>query len=167
MATAQAGRIQAKLMVGSAYDPAERQADEVAHQVMRQLRGAGEQHDDTGEAVPALQRAVRAPHSGGPIGLDGGEVGAELAAGIDSQRGRGHALPGRVLQPFERAFGADLSAVRVHHDERASVLNEAVSARAFTIGSDIFLGAGQYRPDSDAGQELLAHELTHTIQQRG
>jgi Domain of unknown function (DUF4157) len=167
VATAQAPLIQAKLMVGSATDAAERQADEVAHQVMRQLRsgGAGE-FDGIDSEGPALQRAVSA-HGGleAPIGLEGGEVSSQLAGSIQSERGRGHALPTTLRQPFEQAFGADLSAVRVHHDDRSSELNRAVSARAFTIGSDIFLGASQYQPSTTSGQELLAHELTHTIQQ--
>jgi hypothetical protein len=167
VATAQAPLIQAKLLVGSAYDPAERQADEVAHQVMRQLSdGRVGEFDEVAMDAPVIQRVVQAP--GGleaPIGLDGGEVSSQLAGSIDAERGRGYALPTPLRQPFERAFGTDLSAVRVHHDERSSALNRAVSARAFTIGSDIFLGASQYQPTTKAGQELLAHELTHTIQQ--
>jgi hypothetical protein len=167
VATAQAPIIQAKLLVGSAYDPAERQADEVAHQVMRQLSsGGGRDFDEIPMEEPVVQRAVHA-HGGleAPIGLDGGEVGSQLSSSIQSERGRGHALPTPLRQPFERAFGTDLSSVRVHHDERSSELNRAVSARAFTIGNDIFLGASQYQPSTTSGQELLAHELTHTIQQ--
>lgn len=158
--------LQAKLLVGSAYDPAERQADEIAHHVMRQLRGGdgGSHADEVAEGDASLRRVVEAA---GPIGLAGGEVSSEVASSIQSERGRGHALPATVLQPFERAFGTDLTSVRVHHDDRSSELNRAVSARAFTVGSDIFLGASQYSPSTQAGQELLAHEVTHTIQQRG
>jgi hypothetical protein len=167
-AVTQVGRIQAKLLVGSAYDPAERQADEIAHHVMRQLSGGGaSQLDEVDGDHPALRRAVLS-HDGldGPVGLEGGELAPHVAHSIQAARGGGHGLPEPVLRPFERAFGADLSDVRVHHDNRASELNQAVSARAFTLGSDIFLGAGQYRPESRSGQELLAHEVTHTIQQR-
>lgn len=155
-------RIQCKLMVGSAYDPAERQADEIAHHVMRQLGSTGTEHVDEFDQ-PGLQRAAQ---PGGAIGLEGGETSPELARSIESQRGSGRPLPDPVLRPFESAFGTDLSGVRVHSDSQSAELNRAVSARAFTIGSDIFLGAGQYRPASRDGQELLAHEVTHTIQQR-
>jgi hypothetical protein len=170
VALTQVPRIQAKLLVGSAYDPAERQADEIAHHVMRHMGGGSEgRHDDVEVEAepPPLRRAVMSPDGlGAPVGLDGGEVDPAVASSIQAARGRGHGLPEPVLRPFERAFGTDLSGVRVHHDNRASELNRAVSARAFTLGSDIFLGAGQYRPDSASGQELLAHEVTHTIQQR-
>ncbi len=166
VAVVRAGQIQAKLMVGSAYDPAERQADQVAHEVMRQLRsGSSTQLDEVAESEPAVRRAVLAGGVTAPIGVDGGELDAHLAGTIQSERGRGLPLPGAVLQPFERALGADLSGVRVHNDTRSAELNRAVSAKAFTIGSDIFLGAGQYKPNSADGQELLAHEVTHTIQQ--
>jgi hypothetical protein len=167
---AQSGRIQAKLMVGSAYDPAERQADEVAHAVMRQLGGASahEPEEMAEGGATTLRRAVLAPVGmDAPIGVDGGELSSDVASTIQSERGRGQALPDPVRAPFERAFATDLSGVRVHNDSRSSELNRAVSAKAFTIGSDIFLGAGQYRPNSRDGQQLLAHEVTHTIQQGG
>ena len=57
--------------------------------------------------------------------------------------------------------------MRVHYDDHAAALNRAVSARAFTVGGDIFFGAGEYRPDSSSGRELLTHELAHVVQQRG
>lgn len=168
VAVVRAGQIQAKLMVGSAYDPAERQADEVAHEVMRQLHGGTTtQLDEVAESAPAVRRAALPAADGlnAPIGIGGGELDAHVAGTIQSERGRGNPLPAPVLRPFERALGADLSSVRVHTDTRSAELNRAVSAKAFTIGSDIFLGAGQYQPNSHAGQELLAHEVTHTIQQ--
>ncbi len=57
--------------------------------------------------------------------------------------------------------------MRVHHDDHAAALSRAVSARAFTVGNDVFFGAGEYRPGTQSGRELLAHELTHVVQQRG
>jgi hypothetical protein len=55
----------------------------------------------------------------------------------------------------------------VHHDDHAAALSRAVSARAFTVGRDIFFGAGEYSPASAGGRELLTHELAHVVQQRG
>jgi hypothetical protein len=68
---------------------------------------------------------------------------------------------------FEPRFGYDFSHVRVHTDTPATESAAAIKARAFTVGSDIAFGAGEYAPQSAAGQKLLAHELTHVIQQDG
>jgi hypothetical protein len=71
--------------------------------------------------------------------------------------------------PFERVprFGHDFSQVRVHTDARAATVAQSLDALAFTVGDDIAFAPGQYRPGSDEGRALLAHELTHTLQQRG
>jgi hypothetical protein len=68
---------------------------------------------------------------------------------------------------MERAFGADFSGVRVHHDAHADALSRPLQARAFTTGQDIFFSQGAYRPGTSSGQELIAHELTHVVQQNG
>ena len=79
---------------------------------------------------------------------------------------------GRPLDPgarafFEPRFGNDFGAVRVHTDEPAARAAEAINASAFTVGSSIWFGRGKYQPETMSGRRLLAHELTHTIQQRG
>jgi hypothetical protein len=91
----------------------------------------------------------------------------EVETAIDSARGGGHTLDGGVRRHMESALGADFSGVRVHTDTRADMLNRAVSARAFTTGQDIFFREGEYRPGGSSGRELLAHELTHVLQQSG
>ena len=68
---------------------------------------------------------------------------------------------------MEQAFNADFSGVKVHTGAESDTLNRSLSARAFTSGHDVFFRQGEYNPDSTAGQELLAHELTHVVQQRG
>lgn len=68
---------------------------------------------------------------------------------------------------MERALGADFGGVRVHTDERADALNRSLRARAFTTGADIFFRRGAYDPASPGGREVLAHELTHVVQQQG
>ena len=96
------------------------------------------------------------------VGLEGGPVGNEIAGTIAQQRGSGSALGGRTKDRMESAFGTSFDDVRVHANETADSLNRQVTAKAFTTGSDIFL-----RSDSSAGDEkLLAHELTHVVQQR-
>ena len=68
---------------------------------------------------------------------------------------------------FERAWGHDFSAVRIHADDEAARSAEAVGAQAYTVGSDVAFADGRYAPDTDAGRRLLAHELTHVRQQAG
>jgi len=85
---------------------------------------------------------------------------------LDAEAGRGAPLQHGARQQMEAAFGADLSTVRVHTDDRASQLNSDLSARAFTRGHDIYFAEGAYAPASGEGQRLLAHELTHVEQQR-
>ena len=72
-------------------------------------------------------------------------------------------LPDAIRSQMEGSFGADLSTVRVHPNSP----NVQPGARAYTTGSDIHFGPGQYAPDSDAGRRLLAHELAHVVQQSG
>jgi hypothetical protein len=66
---------------------------------------------------------------------------------------------------MEPRLGADFGGVRIHTDEKSAKLNQQVSAKAFTVGSHVFFGKGAYQPDTQSGKELIAHELTHTIQQ--
>ena len=83
------------------------------------------------------------------------------------QRGGGQALDSGARAQMEPALGADFSGVRVHTGSQADTLNRDLSARAFTTGQDIFFKQGEYSPGSSSGRELLAHELTHVVQQGG
>lgn len=98
-------------------------------------------------------------------GLKGGEVDEGVATAIEDTKGGGRSLPDQVRASMERGFGADFSAVRVHTGGQADALNHSLNAKAFTTGRDIFFAKGQYNPQSRSGQELIAHELTHTVQQ--
>ncbi len=97
----------------------------------------------------------------------GFEAGSAIEGHLHSQKGHGSPLPGDVLTYMEPRFGADFSGVRVHTGSEASQLNRQLSAQAFTHGQDIYLGEGQYSPGTTAGRQLLAHELTHVVQQTG
>ncbi len=99
---------------------------------------------------------------GGPGRLD-----HEVARAIDEQRGRGRELDTDARATLESGLGQDFSDVRIHDDAGAHALSKAVSAEAFTTGSDVFFQSGKYDPGSSEGQKLLAHELTHVAQQRG
>jgi hypothetical protein len=98
--------------------------------------------------------------------LPSGEVHPSVQGTIDSSRGGGASLDAGVQGRFADSFG-DLSDVRVHIDDTADKLNRAVSARAFATGTDVYFARGEYNPGSADGDRLIAHELAHTVQQRG
>jgi len=125
-------------------------------QMKRIQREEGLEMEEEEMQLSRIQRA------GGEAGFD---VSSDVESGIQAQRGNGSALPDNVRGSMEGAFGADFSNVRVHTGAESDSLNRSVQARAFTTGSDIFFREGEYNPDSSDGQRLLAHELTHTIQQ--
>ena len=96
---------------------------------------------------------------------DGGAITDDLEAQINNERGGGSQLPGELSEKLGAAMGADFSNVRIHTGEKANQLSESIQAKAFTTGNDIFFKDGEYDPGSRDGQELLAHELAHTVQQ--
>lgn len=98
-------------------------------------------------------------------GPEGGAVDASVEQSIDNARSGGSGLDDSVRAPMEQAFGADFSSVKVHDDSRSHELNRSLSARSFATGNHIFMGEGEYSPGSSGGQELIAHELTHVVQQ--
>src|SRR5262249_54940309 len=100
---------------------------------------------------------------------DGGQTSVKpgVEHTIEHARGGGHPLPGALLTRMERSFGADFSGVRVHADSESDSLNRSLRARAFTTGQDLFFRGGEYNPERRRGQELIAHELTHVVQQNG
>jgi hypothetical protein len=81
------------------------------------------------------------------------------------RQSRGEVLQGGLRRELETTLGYDFGSIRIHHDLAAQRANEVVQANAFTLGSDIFFGPGQFNPESELGRHLLAHELTHSIQQ--
>jgi hypothetical protein len=151
------GGVQAKLSIGATDDPFEKEADDVADKVMRMPAGHG---------APAIARAdgpqgTLRPKPAGPTT----PASAGFAAALSRQPG-GAPLPTEARGFFEPRFGRDLGHVRIHHGSSAQALAADINARAFTHGADIYFAAGQYNPGSAAGRNLLAHELTHTLQQR-
>ena len=166
---------QPKLTVSAAGDRYEQEADDVAAQVVARLRAGAA--DSAGEQGPAAVvaseddqeapagRISRVQRRSEVIGAAGGDVDSDTERAIDAARSGGSPLPGGVRRSMEGAFGADFGGVKVHTGERAQSLNHQVGAVAFTVGPDIFLGRSAPDISSPAGQDLLAHELTHTIQQ--
>jgi hypothetical protein len=99
--------------------------------------------------------------------LPGGRVHADVERALTARRGQGRALDTATRERVGEHLGDPLDDVRVHDDTAAAELARSVSARAFTTGSDVYFAEGEHRPGTGEGDRLLAHELTHVVQQRG
>jgi len=143
--------LQAKLMINKPGDIYEREADRIADQVM-----AAPKHTEVSGAPPRIQRFSR--QSNGQMDAASASVDRVLASS-------GRLLEPALQQDMERRFGHDFSRVRVHSDAAAAQSAKEVNANAYTVGHDMVFGVGQFMPRLHGGQRLLAHELTHVIQQ--
>jgi hypothetical protein len=153
------------LRVSSPRDAAEHEAASRAARVVRMpAPSAGAARNPTPSSSPQLQRRSRsaaepqtpeqAPH-----------VSSQVSQEIRQQLSGGQALPAQVRLFMEPRLGADFGSVRIHTDAAAARLSDEVDAHAFTVGNHVFFGSGQFQPDTAVGKELIAHELTHTLQQ--
>lgn len=189
--------IQAKLTIGAPNDVYEQEADRVAAQVVQRLNApppnppspARSQSDPSvqRETLPDDDELQMKPMADQIQRVDmpeedelqmksmvqqqaGGDAvtaSANLESAIQQARSGGRPLADPIRQPIEQAFGADFSGVKVHTDTQSDKLNRSIQAKAFTTGQDIFFRQGAYQPENRGGQELLAHELTHVVQQTG
>ena len=99
---------------------------------------------------------------------DGGfEASGDIEARLNARRGGGSSLAREVRAFMEPRFGADFGGVRLHTDGEAAQISQSLGAQAFTHGKDIYFGQDRYSPGSNEGKRLLAHELTHVVQQNG
>jgi hypothetical protein len=130
----------------------------LSHETER-LALAGLSRANAGESIRR-----RAP---GADPLGGESVDAGTARRLAGSATGGRGLAPEVRGPLESAFGSDFSAVNVHTDANAAQLARDVQATAFTHGNNIYFSPGAYNPGSAQGQHLLAHELTHVVQQQG
>ena len=97
---------------------------------------------------------------------DGNRVAnSSIESQLNSSKGGGSSLPKGVKSQMESGFGTDFSSVRLHTDSNAAQMSKNIGAQAFTHGNDVYFNEGKYQPESDSGKHLLAHELTHTVQQ--
>ncbi len=96
---------------------------------------------------------------------DAAAAPASVESSLKSSKGGGTPMDGGTRKNMESAFGADFSGVRIHNDSNARKMSNELGAQAFTHGNDIYFNDGKYDPNSSSGSHLLAHELTHTIQQ--
>lgn len=173
--------VQRKMVVGKAGDKYEQEADRMADQVMRvsdhtQVQRKCKQckEDDqvqrkplNTETVPFVQRQpmeeeeemVQAKAEGTPT------LTPSFQSQLKASKGSGGKLLSDTNRFMSHAFGTNFNHVRVHHDSHAAQMSQSIQAKAFTAGNDIYFNKGQYSPSSSEGKKLLAHELTHTLQQ--
>ena len=146
-------RLQTKLSIGASNDPLEQEADRVADQLMSAAT------DPTiNSAPPRIQRFTA--HSAGENSMAPASVDRVLAS---SDR----PLEPTLRQDMEQRFGHDFSRVKVHAGAAAEQSVRDVNAHAYTVGHSMVFGAGQFAPGTHEGRRLLAHELTHVVQQSG
>jgi hypothetical protein len=132
-------------------DRYEREADRLADRALRS--------PSWGDAPVAVT-----PMSQGGVQGSGGRAPQEVAGGLSTG---GQPLSAATRELMENRMGHDFSQVRVHASGRAAAAADAIDARAYTLGQDVVFGRDQYRPEDPSGRRLLAHELVHTLQQRG
>jgi hypothetical protein len=177
--------LQTKLNISQPGDVYEQEADRIADQVMRmpdlatpapaQLNGlpqisslqrrCAQCEDEEVQRQPMEEEVEEETLQAKEAPGQTPEIASGVRAQVDGLRGGGEPLSESVRAYFEPRFGRDFSQVRVHTDGRAAESARQVSAQAFTLGRDIVFGAGRYAPDTRQGQQLIAHELTHAIQQ--
>jgi len=179
--------IQAKLSIGEPNDKYEKEADNTAAKVVQQINSSSQdssvQKQETEEDELQMKPAISTIQKQESMkedeelqmrslvqrreNLGGGEASEDLESSIQSARGRGQSLDANLQTKMGDAMGADFSGVKVHTDSQSDQLNKSIQAKAFTTGQDVFFRQGAYNPSSRGGQELIAHELTHVVQQNG
>jgi hypothetical protein len=178
--------VQAKLAVDSPDDQYEKEADTVADTVtiasatsIRRQESEEEEPEEEEEEEPIQtkltndiqaqrqaeeqeeEETIQTKLTGSKLQM----VSEELESRIKTARGRGQPLADPVRTSMESQFGRDFGQVHIHTDADANNLSRQLGAKAFTTGSDIFFREGAYQPSSDSGKRLIAHELTHVVQQ--
>jgi|GEM_PF-1906392 len=184
--TAQGIAIQAKLNIGEPNDKYEQEADDTASKVVQQINSPTQdksvqkqesmeeedelqmksisniQREESMEEEDELQMKSLVQKR---ENFGGGEASTDLESSIQSARGSGQSLDTGLQAKMGQSMGADFSDVKVHTDSQSDQLNKSIQAKAFTTGQDVFFRQGAYDPSSRGGQELIAHELTHVVQQ--
>src|SRR4030095_12383282 len=161
--------VQRKLTVGSSDDPLEYEADRMADKVMQMpeqnfiQRKCTECEEEEKAQLKPLASSIT------PFiqakGADSGIASENVSQKINSTKGSGSKMDSNTKSFMESRFGADFSNVKIHTGNYAVQMSGELNAQAFTIGNDIYFNSGKYNTVSESGKHLLAHELTHTLQQ--
>ncbi len=186
--------LQTRLEVGNSSDRYEEEASRAADRVigegtaapvvgpmtqssasLRRQPGFDEESEPQSEAIqPAEEGEEREDEEGTGEPIQARSLAARLApvtpalrAQIKHANGEGQALPAERRYFYESRFGHDFSSVRIHAGPLSARASRTLKAQAFTRGQDVYFGAGYYQPETSRGRWLIAHELAHTVQQRG
>jgi hypothetical protein len=151
------GALQAKLRVGKPNDTYEQEADRTAEKIV---------HMPEPKDEPATSRLPRITPLVQKQPANPGKPTPAIESRIDALKGGGQPLSETLRSYFESRFRRDFSRVRVHTGSKAAQVAKDLDAKAFTTGNDIVFGSSQYSPGTMEGKRLIAHELTHTIQQQ-
>ncbi|MCC6966867.1 MAG: DUF4157 domain-containing protein [Nitrospira sp.] len=151
--------LQTKLAVSQPGDEFEQEADRVAEQVMRMPDSEGRPGVAESPRAPLVQRHVNGSGTAG--------VGTASPLVHDVLNSPGQPLDAATRAFFEPRFGHDFGRVRVHADAGAETSARSINARAYTVGHHIAFGTGRFAPGTGEGNRLLAHELSHVVQQAG
>lgn len=120
---------------------------------------------DECEKEEKAQRSTLSPFIQTKANDDDGYTDDAISSKIQSTRSGGQALPETTKTFMQSRFGADFSNVKIHTGNYAADLSTQLNAQAFTVGNDIYFNSGKFSPSTSQGKKLIAHELTHTIQQ--
>lgn len=184
---------QAKLAIGQPGDPYEREADAVADAVVNhkgqapvvqrqeistvqreslaapqeekepvQMQTIGEEEEPIQMQAEGEEEPVQMKSKSG-----GSTASTHLSSRIQDAAGKGQPLPSKTRAEMESSFGLDFKGVNIHTDNEAVQMNQELGAQAFTHGKDVYFNSGKFRPENSEGKHLLAHELTHVVQQGG
>ena len=169
--------IQPKLEIGQPNDHFEKQADHVADAVVQMPDAAQpiqrqEEEEAQTKLNPVLQRKCTEceerhnlqTKKNNSAGI-GNTASESVSKKIKSGSGTGQSMPKSLQSDMSQKIGADFSNVNIHTDSEAAQMNQSLSARAFTFGNDVYFNSGEYNPSTKDGRHLLAHELTHVVQQ--
>ncbi len=156
--------IQTKLSINKPGDEFEQEADRVSEEVMRMSGTQVQRACACGAECPKCQNQ---PERLQAKSIESGDVGEATAPPVVDEvlRSSGQPLDATTRMFMEPRFRRDFSQVRVHTDARAAESATAIGARAYTNGYHVAFGAGQFQPETEQGRRLLAHELTHVVQQ--
>jgi competence ComEA-like helix-hairpin-helix protein len=186
--------IQTSLKLGKPGDKYEVEADQVADQVMMmptqpyspilstssgRLQMMPEEEEEvqmmpisSGFSMVSLageeeEETLQLKQEGIPAAGNVAQASPNISSQIQSNAGSGSPMAPAIQTEMSGKIGADFSGVKIHTGPQASSMSNALGAQAFTYGNDIFFNEGKYQPESNDGKRLLAHELTHTVQQGG
>ena len=164
--------VQPKLKIGQPGDRYEQEADAVANQVMSAQESESvnmqpmEEEEESLQMQP-IEEEEELIQPKPESNTDNMVAEPQLESQLSHSKGSGSQMDTHTMSTMQDNFGVDFSGVRIHNDNKAISMNQQLNAQAFTVGNNIYFNTGMYTPKSRSGQHLLAHELTHVVQQGG